>query len=85
MAELKDLRKRIDHLDEKILGLLVARFALSREIGKQKISPTRDLNREQEIITNLEDRSPSLDVDAQAIDDIWYAILKHSRRAQKRD
>jgi len=85
MSVLKDLRKRIDHIDEKILSLLAARYAVARQIGELKQGKITDSKREEEILKYLSDRSPSLDVDKQAVDDIWQAIFKHSKRVQKRD
>ena len=85
MSELDDLRKRIDHIDEKILGLLAARYAISRQIGELKVDKGIDQQREDTIIKELARKSPSLDVDRDAVEEIWQAIMKHSRRVQKRN
>ena len=50
--ELQRLRKRIDALDRKIVGLLNERAELGREVGREKASvgrrAIRDLERERE-------------------------------------
>ncbi len=56
-AELRRLRRRIDALDRKIVGLLNERADLAREVGREKNPagrrPDRDIDREREVQLRL--------------------------------
>jgi chorismate mutase/prephenate dehydratase len=55
--ELRRLRKRIDALDRRIVGLLNERAELGREVGREKIAAgrraVRDLEREREVLLRV--------------------------------
>jgi chorismate mutase/prephenate dehydratase len=56
-AELRDLRRRIDALDRRIVGLLNERAALAREAGLAKQADgrraIRDIDREREVLLRV--------------------------------
>jgi chorismate mutase/prephenate dehydratase len=56
-VELRRLRKRIDALDRKIVGLLNERAELGREVGKAKSAAgqraIRDVEREREVLLRV--------------------------------
>ena len=56
-AELRRLRRRIDALDRKIVGLLNERTDLAREVGREKAAAgrraIRDAEREREVLLRV--------------------------------
>lgn len=56
-AELRRLRRRIDALDRRIIGLLNQRAELARSVGRAKAAAgrtaIRDLDREREILLRV--------------------------------
>jgi chorismate mutase/prephenate dehydratase len=56
-AEMKRLRRRIDALDRKIVGLLNERAELGREVGRAKAAAgrraVRDAEREREVLLRV--------------------------------
>ena len=56
-AEMRRLRRRIDALDRKIVGLLNERAELGREVGRAKASAgrrsVRDAEREREVLLRV--------------------------------
>ena len=57
--KIESLRNYINELDDRMLDLLVRRFAVSREIGEIKASSGLNIgnpNREQEIIDRLTEK-----------------------------
>jgi chorismate mutase/prephenate dehydratase len=55
--ELRRLRRRIDALDRRIVGLLSERAELGREVGREKIAAgrraIRDAEREREVLLRV--------------------------------
>jgi chorismate mutase/prephenate dehydratase len=55
--ELRRLRKRIDALDRRIVGLLNERAELGREVGRAKVAAgrraIRDVEREREVLLRV--------------------------------
>jgi chorismate mutase/prephenate dehydratase len=56
-AEMRRLRKRIDALDRRIVGLLNERAELGREVGREKAAggrrAIRDAEREREVLLRV--------------------------------
>ncbi len=85
--ELAELRKRIDHIDDKLLALLGSRAAISLEVSKLKLQAgiaCRDQKREEELVSRLVKINPSNLLHDQDIEDIWQAVISVSRRVQRR-
>ena len=81
--KIKELREKINSLDDRIIKLLEERFLVSKEIGKIKFNSERtilDKNREREIINRLDINSKI--ISKESIDMIYQNIFKISREIQ---
>ena len=81
--KIKELREKINSLDDRIIKLLEERFSISKEIGKIKFNSERtilDKNREREIINRLDINSKI--ISKESIDMIYQNIFKISREIQ---
>jgi chorismate mutase/prephenate dehydratase len=82
---MKELREKINTIDENILSLLAERRQLSLEVVKfkeQNDSPIRDKEREQDLLTSLIIKGKKLGLDANYITKIFYEIIDDSIRLQ---
>jgi len=76
MSGLKDLRDKIDNIDDKIIALLKERFAVVKDVGEyKKLHGLEVLNqgREAEILNKITDKY---------ILNIYAEILKSSKEMQ---
>ena len=86
--ELKRLRKRIDALDRKIVGLINERAELGREVGREKASAgrrsLRDLEREREVLlrVTMANTGPIAQADLLAI---YRKLIAATRALETRD
>ena len=81
--KIKELREKINSLDDRIIKLLEERFSVSKEIGKIKFnseSAILDKNREREIINRL-DMNTKI-ISKESVDMIYQNIFKVSREIQ---
>ena len=81
--KIKELREKINSLDDRIIKLLEERFLVSKEIGKIKFNSERtilDKNREREIINRLDINSKI--ISKESVDMIYQNIFKISREIQ---
>ena len=81
--KIKELREKINSLDDRIIKLLEERFSVSKEIGKIKFnseSTILDKNREREIINRL-DMNTKI-ISKESVDMIYQNIFKVSREIQ---
>ena len=82
---LKDLRARIDELDDELLELLQKRAAVALEIGqikKRHALAVADPPREEAVLDRLMIKSQGRPLPGQAIRDIYSAIIRACRAAQ---
>ena len=84
-ADLDDLRKRIDLLDESLVKLLNARAACALEIGRVKRDmgiPIYQPEREAEVVKNVQaaNRGP---LDQQAIKRLFERIIDEARHLER--
>ena len=80
-----EIRKEIDKLDDELLGLLIKRLKLGREIGEVKRAigkAVTDEAREKEIFQRLIKNAGSK-MDEKDIIEIFSKILGISRKTQK--
>jgi chorismate mutase len=78
MKDLAELRRKVDGIDDQIVDLIHERFEVTNEIGLIKAknaSPALDRNREQEILSRLEDKSSVLSLNPELIRFIYQSIL----------
>ena len=85
MSELDVLRKDIDRLDHEIAELLLARFAVVKEIGavkKRDGIPITNAGREEAVIAGV--RSRALDLaEKDALERVYRAVIQASKDLEK--
>jgi chorismate mutase len=78
MQEIKQLRKRIDEVDEQILQSLSERSEICRSIGlvkeKQGI-PIQDFPRENDVYANIREKASELGLDPAHVEAIYRQIV----------
>ena len=80
---LKELRKKIDAIDDSILELLRKRISVAKEIGKaKKNSLIYDPEREKMVIQRLLLLAP--DIESEALSNIYTSIITLCRSVQMR-
>ena len=90
MNNLNDLRNKIDDIDDKIVELLLERFAAVKSVGEYKKEHGLDVlqkNREAEVLQNIADKiNKTNKTENQAYKkymlDIYETILKTSKSSQ---
>jgi chorismate mutase/prephenate dehydratase len=86
--ELRRLRKRIDALDRRIVGLLNERAELGREVGRAKVAggrrAIRDVEREREVLlrVTMANAGPIPQADLLAI---YRRLIAATRALETRD
>ena len=86
MKDLSQLRQEIDTIDRQLVALFEQRMAVTRQVGKYKLSqglPVLDRGREEQVLAGkvslLQDKSLTADVI-----DLFEAIMTISRRQQQK-
>jgi chorismate mutase len=78
MAEIKQLRKRIDEVDEQILRSLSKRTEICRSIGSVKEKhgvPIQDFPRESDVYARIRERAAELGLDPSHVEAIYREIV----------
>jgi prephenate dehydrogenase len=84
--ELKETREHIDQLDREIVELLARRIALAQRAAKAKAvlgHPVLDPQREAAVFEARKTWAKEMGVDPTGVDEIFHAIVRFSRRAQR--
>ena len=84
---LEELRKDVDNIDNKMIGLLSKRKSTVKkisEIKKQKNTPIIDEGREQEIISSIKKLAKEKGLDENFIGSVYEIIINNSRNEQER-
>jgi len=84
--ELQETRELIDDLDREMVGLLARRVTLARRAGKAKAElghPIVDPEREARLLAERRAWADALQLDPEEMDELFRAILRFSRRAQR--
>ena len=84
MSELDVLRKDIDRLDHEIAELLLARFAVVKEIGavkKRDAIPVTNTGREAVVIAQV--RSHALDLaEKDALEQVFRTVIAEAKKLE---
>jgi prephenate dehydratase/chorismate mutase len=83
MMDLKDIRRRIDFLDSRILRILNDRMELALMARKLKTS-IEDGDREKALLDRIRQNSPGL-INSEFIEKVYTEIIKESKVLQKKD
>lgn len=84
--DIDQIRADIDHVDDEIVNLLAERKGLSLRIAHEKgrvDQPSRDQNREEELIAKRVASGQDHDLDSGLIIQVWRAIVNDSVRVQQ--
>ena len=84
--ELKQAREHIDAVDREIVRLLAQRAQLSQRAARAKArlgAPVLDAGREAEVVAARRAWAGELKLDADAVAEVFRAIMTMSRRAQR--
>ena len=85
MSEIDVLRKDIDRLDKEIADLLVARFAVVREIGavkKRDGIPVTNTGREEVVIQRVRS-SATDDATKDALEKVYRTVIEQAKTLEK--
>lgn len=85
---LGDLRKKIDEIDQKIIGLLAQRLEVAGEILKFKEKTgeeVRDKKREQEIIEQARRQAREKSLDPEFVEDVLRIIISRTAGAEQEE
>jgi chorismate mutase/prephenate dehydrogenase len=83
---LDELRKRLSEIDRDLIGLVAARQKIIAEIGAHKIQnavPTRDYEREREVLKGAETEAHKLGLDPELAEEIMRLLIRASLTHQE--
>ncbi len=84
---LDSLRHQLDELDQKLLQLIAARQATSREIARVKRAtgyPTRDYGREREVLLEARAHAQRLGISPDVAESVMRLLIRSSLTTQER-
>lgn len=83
--DLESLRRRIDAIDNRLLGNLAERARLLREVVQAKHAagiPTHAASREASMFARLRARAAELDIDPDYAHELWSLIIVHTKEIE---
>ncbi|MFO7287569.1 MAG: prephenate dehydrogenase/arogenate dehydrogenase family protein [Gammaproteobacteria bacterium] len=83
---LEELRKRLSDVDRKLVELIAARQRIVADIGAHKIEhavPTRDYEREKEVLKAARARAEELGIDADLAEQVMRLLIRASLEQQE--
>jgi chorismate mutase len=86
MEDIKQLRKRIDAVDEQIMQALSERVKICKAIGsakKEQGLPTRDVHRENEVYQRVKQKAPKLALDPRQTESVYREIVNMCSSVQE--
>ena len=86
MADLKQLRKRVDEIDDQILNSLSERVKICKAIGSAKKAqgvPVRDSDREKEVYKRTRVKAADLALDPQQVEAVYREIVNMCSSVQE--
>jgi chorismate mutase/prephenate dehydrogenase len=84
---LEELRKRLSEVDRELIELVAARQKIVAEIGAHKIQnsvPTRDYEREREVLKGAAEQATALGLDSELAEQIMQLLIRASLTHQER-
>lgn len=87
MSSLKNLRRQLDKIDEKLLKILAKRFEITKKVGiykKKKNLPPLDREREKEIFKQRKLLAKKLNLSPRLIKQIFRLIIKKVKENHKK-
>lgn len=84
---LDELRKRLSDVDRELIDLIAARQKIVAEIGAHKIQnsvPTRDYEREREVLKGAREQALALGLDTDIAEQIMRLLIRASLTEQER-
>ncbi|MCW4006870.1 MAG: chorismate mutase [Candidatus Bathyarchaeota archaeon] len=86
MADLKQLRIRIDAVDKQLLDLLCERVKICRDIGcvkKEQGIPVRDAERERNVYLRIREQAEVLGLDPMRVEAMYREIVNMCSSVQE--
>ena len=86
MADIRQLRKRIDTMDEQILHALGERAKICREIGlakKNQAIPIRDVMRESQVYRHVREKAAQFTLDPDQVEAVYREIVNMCSSVQE--
>jgi len=86
MEDIKQLRKRIDEVDEQILQFLRKRTEISKSIGlvkKKHGIPIQDFPRESDVYAHVKEKAADLGLDPVQVEAIYRQIVNMCSAVQE--
>jgi chorismate mutase/prephenate dehydrogenase len=83
---LEELRQQLDQLDGELLSLIAKRQAIAREVAAAKRStgyPTRDYQREREVILGVRQRAEKLGLPGDLAENVLRLLIRSSLTTQE--
>ena len=83
---LEELRKRLSEVDRELIGLIAARQKIVADIGAHKIQnsvPTRDYEREREVLKGAETQARALGLEPELAEQIMGLLIRASLTHQE--
>ena len=83
---LEELRKRLSEVDRELIELVAARQRIVAEVGAHKIRnavPTRDYEREREVLKSAQDQARGLGLEPGLAADIMALLIRYSLAHQE--
>jgi chorismate mutase/prephenate dehydrogenase len=83
---LEELRKRLSEVDRDLIGLVAARQKIVAEIGTHKIQnavPTRDYERERDVLKGAEAQARTLGLEPELAEEIMRLLIRASLTHQE--
>lgn len=83
--KLDDIRKKVDRIDDKLLSLLVRRFALAKKAGvlkRERLEPIEDRLREKAVLERIKTRAKELDLSASFVKSIFKLVIAEAKKIQ---
>jgi len=84
--EIKEHRRKIDSIDNKIIRLLSGRVIIGKKLGKLKKSKglrITDKEREREVIENAKVIAKQHDLEPEFVEELFKKIVKYTREKQQ--